>query len=373
MSVFIKEITPKNILSFGTNTKPIQLGSLNILIGPNGSGKSNFVDILWILRFLSRNEKNKIPGFIQEIKNKYNVDEKITLSGKMKHDAGDSYISYEVRFFDTNNDYIIDNEHLELYGRIGRKISSKGSLDFSKSDHSILSDSRMMFRSIEGSLFNDAVDAMCVKYENMAFYRRWEFGSQSILKIPQKSDLRNDVLDDDLSNFYIYLARLRSMPPVRRRIIEILGRFYRYITDFNITPFSGYLHLDFEEGDVKIPANRISDGSLRFLVLVALLCDPNPPPLICIEEPELGMHPDSIAILSDLLVEAAGRTQIIITTHSVQLVDSFSDKPEVIRVCDKIDQSTQIKRLNSEEIKVWLKDYSLGQLWTSGQIGGVRS
>jgi predicted ATPase len=103
-----------------------------------------------------------------------------------------------------------------------------------------------------------------------------------------------------------------------------------------------------------------------------ILLNPSPAPVTCIEEPELGLHPDIIPTLADLLRESSTRTQLIITTHSQSLVECFSDDPESVCVCEKVDGSTRIQRLDGKRLEVWLKDYSLGQLWASGQIGGNR-
>jgi predicted ATPase len=128
-----------------------------------------------------------------------------------------------------------------------------------------------------------------------------------------------------------------------------------------------------EEGlKSRTPAERLSDGTLRWLNLLIVLLDPTPPPVICIEEPELGLHPDMIPTLSDLLRDASTRTQLILTTHSRTLVECFSDDPESVCVCEKFQGATEIKRLEADYLKVWLEKYSLGQLWSSGEIGGNR-
>ena len=126
------------------------------------------------------------------------------------------------------------------------------------------------------------------------------------------------------------------------------------------------------EGELSTSARRLSDGTLRFLSLLAILLDPSPPPVIVIEEPELGLHPDTLPVLRDLLIDASRRTQLIVTTHSITLVDSFTETPEVILVCDRREGATRIERLDAEQVKAWLADGSLGQLWVSGQIGGTR-
>jgi predicted ATPase len=103
-----------------------------------------------------------------------------------------------------------------------------------------------------------------------------------------------------------------------------------------------------------------------------VLCHPNPPPLVCIEEPELGLHPDVLPTLADLLKEAATRTQLIVTTHSDVLVDAMSDQPDSVLVAEKTDMGTTLTRLDAEKLKPWLEKYRLGQLWTRGELGGTR-
>ncbi len=127
-----------------------------------------------------------------------------------------------------------------------------------------------------------------------------------------------------------------------------------------------------EQGNGYIPATRLSDGTVRYLCLLSILLHPAPPPLIAIEEPELGLHPDLLPTLADLLVDASERTQLVVTTHSDILVDALTEKPESIVVCEKHDGQTEMRRLDRNDLEKWLKDYRLGELWTSGELGGNR-
>jgi len=134
----------------------------------------------------------------------------------------------------------------------------------------------------------------------------------------------------------------------------------------------GTVQVFFHEGPFTVPATRLSDGTLRYLCLLAILCHPNPPPLVCIEEPELGLHPDVLPTLAELLKEASERCQLIVTTHSDVLVDAMSDQPESVLVAEKSATGTSLTRLDAENLKPWLEKYRLGQLWTRGEIGGTR-
>jgi predicted ATPase len=106
--------------------------------------------------------------------------------------------------------------------------------------------------------------------------------------------------------------------------------------------------------------------------MLAVLCNPVCPLLVCIEEPEIGVHPDMILEITDLLVEASKRTQIVVATHSDMIVDRFTDAPENIVVFEKEGASSTMKRLDRKELKAWLKKYRLGQLWAMGHLGGSR-
>jgi predicted ATPase len=90
------------------------------------------------------------------------------------------------------------------------------------------------------------------------------------------------------------------------------------------------------------------------------------------EEPELGLHPDVLPTVADLLVQAADRTQLIVTTHSGVLVDAFTESPEHVLVCERDDGGTRMRRLDGERLAAWLKEHSLGALWSRGDLGGNR-
>ena len=135
----------------------------------------------------------------------------------------------------------------------------------------------------------------------------------------------------------------------------------------------GTVALYLEEADSRtIPATLLSDGTLRYLCLLAILLHPEPPPLVVIEEPELGLHPDLLPTLAELLRSASERSQLIVTTHSDVLVDALTDTPESVVICEKHEGRTEMRRLDKEDLAKWLKDYTLGNLWSSGQLGGNR-
>jgi predicted ATPase len=128
-----------------------------------------------------------------------------------------------------------------------------------------------------------------------------------------------------------------------------------------------YLH---EDGlSTPVSATRLSDGTIRFMALLAVLLNPAPPPLICIEEPELGLHPDAVAILAQLLVDASRRTQLIVTTHSDILISGLSENSDSVLVCDYAG-GTRLERVDPDRLEDWLSQYRLGEIWRIGELGG---
>jgi len=157
-------------------------------------------------------------------------------------------------------------------------------------------------------------------------------------------------------------------------LLENLQRVWEGAKDIVVKVYGGTVQFYLKEAGLEspTPTSRLSDGTLRFLCLAAILLHPEPPPLICIEEPELGMHPDVLPAIAEMLVEASSRTQLIVTTHSPELVDELSETPESVVVCERTGAGTEMKRLDAERLQKWLKRYRLGELWRKGEIGGTR-
>ena len=156
-----------------------------------------------------------------------------------------------------------------------------------------------------------------------------------------------------------------------RQINELLRQFFPRFERLSIRISSGTAQLYMFETGFKtpVPATRLSDGTLRFLTLLATLISRSPPPLLCIEEPELGLHPDAVALLAEVLVDASSRTQLVVTTHSDALVSALSDQPDAIVACERPGASTVLRRLDPEKLASWLEDYRLGDLWGMGVLG----
>ncbi len=207
---------------------------------------------------------------------------------------------------------------------------------------------------------------------NIRIYRSFHFGPDSGIRSGCSIDARTDYLEESLENLPARLAVLKARPAIKRRLLELLGDLAPRFDDLEIVPEGGRLTLRLIEGERSFGALRLSDGTLRYLSLLAILLDPGPTSLLVIEEPELGLHPDVLPTLCALMIEASARTQILVTTHSTQMLDALTEHADSVLVCEKQDGQTQFTRLQQSEIDAIRGDGGLGWLWMRGHLGGTR-
>lgn len=115
-------------------------------------------------------------------------------------------------------------------------------------------------------------------------------------------------------------------------------------------------------------AADLSDGTLRFLFLLAVLASPDPAPLIAIDEPEVSLHPSMFPIIAEFAAEASRRSQVIFATHSPDFLDAFGESRPVVTVTKTREGETVLENRKGEELEYWLKEYSLGALFRSGEL-----
>lgn len=121
--------------------------------------------------------------------------------------------------------------------------------------------------------------------------------------------------------------------------------------------------------DGLFDAGHLSDGTLRFLALATVLLQPDPPPVILLDEPELGLHPHALVTLVELLRQAAQRTQVVIATQSRQVVDLV--EVEHVIVAERVEGETTLTRPDAAALAKWLEDYSLGELWDMNVLSAL--
>lgn len=388
--MLIRQIRLDGFLSFPPGSEAFELKPLNVLIGPNGSGKSNVIESLGLLAATP----NDLAGAVRRgggirnwiWKGKPEASEAVievvlptagdSADREFRHrlslgssegrlevvneeiaEAGGSESDREVFHYRFQGDATLslrldDGKRGELYV-VGEDLAL---------DQSILAQRRDPRHYPEITWLGRA-------YPGIWTYADWIFGRYSPVRVPQGTDLPTDILLPDASNLALVLNEIEHVGD--HSINDLLRRFFPLFERLSIRIWGGSTDIYLFEAGAKtpIPATRLSDGTLRFIALLAALHSPSPPPLICIDEPELGLHPDAVALLADVLVEASTRTQLIVTTHSDSLVSALTSHGDAIVTCERLGAGTVLKRVDPDELRSWLADYTLGDLWRMGVMG----
>ena len=208
-----------------------------------------------------------------------------------------------------------------------------------------------------------------------AFYHEFDSGEDAPIRQAQLTSPGVRLLPDgaNLSPVLHQMRESRAYKDTFREVIDSLTLLY---PDFDGLTFpaesgQGKIILTWQDKSFKsfdFSAFFLSDGTLRLLCLLTVLLSPDPPPLICIDEPEIGLHPAAMKLIADLLQDAAARTQILVATHSPQLISYLN--PDTVAVVEKQEGATVVSRLDGEALRDWLRDFSLGELFMMGRLGG---
>lgn len=392
----LSQLKLSGFLSFKPASEALELRALNLLIGPNGAGKSNLVEAFSVLRAVPRDlplpirqgggvkdwlwggEQLAGPSTLELVLTAGAIGPQMpSLRYRLSFGAqGDAFVVLDER---------LENEHSKKAGHKpyfyfgyenGRPMlnvrDQQGSLRARELRREEIDPTQSILSQRRDPDAYPEVTALAAMLAKICIYRNWSFGPDAPIRASCRADVRVDILSEDFDNLPARLLTLRKDRNVTRRIVEHLSDLSPAFKDFEVFPEGGQLQLYLSEGTHRTPARRLSDGTLRFLSLLAILLDPSPPPVLVIEEPELGLHPDTLPVIRDLLLDASQRTQLVVTTHSTVLVDSFTNHSEAVLICDKVDGATVIDRLDPAQIEQWREHGSLGSLWMSGQLGGTR-
>ncbi len=389
----IKRLTIKKLLSFNDST--VELGPLNVLIGPNAVGKSNLIDVMGLLQAAPTNIALAIlrGGGVRQwlwlgdpvAFPIATIECELTLS--RGPEAGP--LTYQLQLSEDSAGLIILSEHL---AESGPPSPGAGKTYFVRSSNSAEFGSRgpgyaqpderaTTIPRTESVLsqYKSPVDPTPITevgnhFAQIRIFREFRTGPRSPARQGISTSVPKDALMDGGDNLALVLHDLDFLG-FHDRIRDYLRRFSDRIEDVKVSVGEGLARAYLREAGLAemLSAIRMSDGTLKFLSLLAALFHPNLPPLMCIEEPELGLHPDAIQLVAEALIEASESVQLIVTTHSEALVDALSDRPESVLVCERdFDNGTQLRRLSKEHLQHWLDEYTLGQLWRKGEIGGGR-
>ena len=386
----LRSLTVKNLLSFGDKAATVELQDLNVLIGPNGSGKSNLIEVLGLLQSAPKELATAISngGPIEEwLWKGARKPPTASIEALVSPPTGAMALRYRLAFTREGHRFQITDERIENEEAIPDEQRPYFYFAYDNGRHML--NYRGEKRGLRQEEINPQLSILAQRkdpehypeitylgqlFARFRLYRDWEFGSLAGVREPCDASLANEYLEEDGSNLGVVLDRLLAQPPVKRELLRCLQTFYQDSTDLRTSVQGGKVQTRLEERHLNsaIPLIRMSDGTIRWLELLAILLNPEPPPLVCIEEPELGLHPDMVHELGKLLVLAARHMQLIVTTHSDTLIEEFTATPEAVVVCEKEQGASTFRRLSAEQLKTWLEEYSLGELWTKGHLGGTR-
>lgn len=340
----------------------IPLGAINVLIGGNGVGKSNFISAFSLIRaiyegnlaeyVIKKGGANTLLYFgkkyTQEIsfdlffqdaeknKNRFIVSLATTKESLFVKSIDTAYFAYEKWHYQKHEENKIESEFRNI---------KKGQAYWVNS----------LLKEFKVYHFHDTSDTSPIK------------GFSNV------ND--NKSLKKDGANIAAFLLHLKQQYPkyfVRiEKTIQLVAPFF---DRFVLEPSSqneNLVKLEWKEKghfDAYFDAYSLSDGTLRFICLATLLMQPLPPKTIIIDEPELGLHPVAINKFASLVRKIAGKSQLIISTQSLNMVDMF--EPNDIIVADRKNSDTIFRRLENDNLKNWLEEYSLGDIWGKNIIGG---
>jgi predicted ATPase len=382
----------------------LEMPRLAVLIGPNGGGKSNFLDLLMMMTeagdgkltdgVLRRGGFPSIAfGFdpAREVRIELRFKEALPRS-KVALEGGDQKL--DVRFKMAARNYGSAAQVTEELVRQEPAMEPSRSADMVSrgpagggfrapaesgavtDQHIGVSPTELAISQVKDPTKYPAASAVLEELGGWTFYRDIDVGPESRARQPAllRPDIRLLPNGSNLSS--VFYAIQQDYPDDWGEILEIVKTAYPDFVKLTVPAQGGdgkvilrwSERLSERQGDVS--ADLLSDGTMKLLCLIAILKNPDPPPLICIDEPELGLHPDWIKLVAELLQDAAMRTQVLVVTHSPHIVAKL--EPEQLIVVEKENgQSTmnQFSREDQDSLANWLKDFNLADLWQAGHSG----
>ena len=348
----------------------LELRPINVLIGANGAGKSNFLEVF---SFLNAIRLGRLRNYVGK---SYGVDTILHFGSKTTQ-----YLSIGTSFENEKREYNIVLAADDAYGMFPSSEGVRTSVKQEQiDDKSFSTDYGLPGRDGEAGIYSSEERSGAISYvrNQLLHWRVYHFHDTSASSPIKKHAAVDDnrFLRHDGSNLAAFLYYLREVHgrsyDIIRRTVQLVAPFF---DDFFLEPRAlneDTIRLEWRHwgSDNYFDAASLSDGTLRFIALATLLLQPRElrPSVILLDEPELGLHPYAMTILASLVKQASVETQVVVATQSPLFLDHF--EPEDVLVTERVEGETQFTRLDGEKLKIWLEDYSLGQLWEKNEFGG---
>jgi predicted ATPase len=361
----LTEVTLEGFRSINSLQK-FKLEKINVFIGANGAGKSNLIGMFHLLSASAR-------GYLQQFVAERGGANRLLHFGRKIT----SHIKIELNFDNLNGysiDLFPDDQDTIFY-------NSESCWFWDKTKHEKRFDIPLGSGHKESKLKQSSDQQKIAKHvysrlESWRIYHFHDTGQSSLLKVKQPiSD--NEFLRPNGSNLAPFLYHLKLKYKSEYEAILRAVRFVApFIREFKLHPDRidpNFMMLEWAhvKTDAYFNANDLSDGTLRFICLATLLLQPDPPSIIIMDEPELGLHPQAIQVLVEMMRQTNNRTntQLIIATQSVTLVNHLNPSEVIITECK--DGESTFRRLTTESLDQWLNQYNLGDLWEKNIFGGI--
>ncbi|MBM4047037.1 MAG: chromosome segregation protein SMC [Planctomycetes bacterium] len=343
-------------------------GPLTVLIGPNGAGKSNFISFFRLLSWTLASPGN-LQAYVAELggastllfdgpARTREIEAQLTLATE----TGESH--YGFRLVHAAGDTLIYTDEVCRFSRTGIPEAAEW-----KSLEAGHRESRLIEKADRGDRTAKTILFLLRRIIVHQFHN-----TSATARMRAKWDVEdNRWLKEDAGNLAPFLRRLReSENTCYQRIVENIRLILPFFADFELEPEHGRLLLCWRErnSDRVFNASQAGDGMLRAMAMIALLLQPDSdlPNVLILDEPELGLHPYAINVVGGLIRGVSTKTQVLVATQSMSLVDCFA--PEDIVVIERKGRESEFRRLDGKALEEWLADYSLSELWEKNIIGG---
>ncbi|MCJ2051214.1 AAA family ATPase [Methylobacterium sp. J-070] len=401
----ISQLSVENFLSL--QKVDIAFSNLNVLVGPNGAGKTN---VLKVFQFLGDVARRDLVLAIDEFGGFENLqyrgaDRKadairLNLTGEItQHASVSAPDEYKLTLWERvilpterhpHGRRLIQRNEVIVVKRTagrGRRITLSGNTVKVEPIEPNSRKRRPSSISVQGASTGLAtlrklgedyeasqVEALAQVFEQL---RLFEIDVERI-RLPVPRTRNPETLRADGSNLAAFLYWMSIEHP---SAFELVCDDVRFVLpgfkDFAFTPLGGAdeaVRLDILESGLSgsTPLGRASFGTIRSIALFAMLHDPNPPKLTCLEEIDHGLHPHALDRLVDRLREASVNTQIILATHSPALVNRLSASELIVVERVHTTGSSRVFKPDIAKVTSLQNDtgYGLGELWFSGALGG---
>jgi len=331
----------------------LELGDINVVVGANGAGKSNLIGVF---QFLSNILLQRLQNYVAGDPDRFlfhgrKVTKNISLD-VFSYDGG-----YRLFLFQDKDSLLIKKESIFSGGKWDVLLDSA-------QKECALVDACTKFE-----LYNDEYSNIC-SFEEYHFHDTSDSSPiKTLSPLHQNRHLRMN--GENLPAFLYFLQERHptEFNAIQEQIRLVAPFFDRFILEpSRLNPNKIKLEWRHRKSDAYFDAYSLSDGTLRFMCLATVLLQPNPPALILLDEPELGLHPFALRLLADMLEAASSKCQILLATQSTSLLNHF--RADQIIIADSDDDGSHFHRLDETSLAQWLEDYSLGELWEKNVLGG---